>query len=146
MKRPVFTLVLFTLLANLAFSSPAPGAYRLAEQTGTVEKFLRTELYFGRNIPSGGTVDEAEWRRFLDEEVTPRFPGGLTVLEARGQWRSPDGSLSREESKVLILFYPRRLRKAIHQRIEEIRSEYKKRFRQESVLRIDSRSSVRATF
>lgn len=48
------------------------------------EKFFRTELYFGRNIPTGGIVSESDWQKFVDEAVTPRFPGGMTVLDADG--------------------------------------------------------------
>jgi hypothetical protein len=112
----------------------------------TIEKFIRTELYFGRNIPSGGTVSESDWQKFVDEVVTPRFPDGLTVLDADGQWRGKDGSIAREESKVIVLLYPRKQRKAVNSRIEEIRSDYKKRFAQEAVMRIDVTKSVEVTF
>ena len=110
------------------------------------EKFIRTELYFGRNIPTGGTVSEADWQKFVDEIVTPRFPDGLTVLDADGQWRGKDGSIAREESKVIILLYPRKDRKVMNAKIEEIRAEYKKRFAQEAVMRIDVTRSVEVSF
>src|SRR5689334_19268923 len=45
------------------------------------------QLIFGRNIGNRLGVGEADWIRFLDQEVTPRFPDGLTVLNGRGQWR-----------------------------------------------------------
>jgi hypothetical protein len=110
------------------------------------EKFIRTELYFGRNIPKGGTVSESDWQKFVDEVVTPRFPDGLTVLDADGQWRGKDGSIAREESKVIVLLYPRKLRKEMNSKIEEIRAEYKRRFQQEAVMRIDVTKSVEVTF
>lgn len=110
------------------------------------EKFIRTELYFGRNIPTGGTVSESDWQKFVDDVVTPRFPDGLTVLDADGQWRGKDGSIAREESKVIVLLYPRKQRKAMNTKIEEIRTEYKKRFAQEAVMRIDVTKSVEVTF
>ena len=111
-----------------------------------LEKFIRTELYFGRNIPNGGTVGESDWQKFVDEVVTPRFPDGLTVLDADGQWRGKDGLIAREESKVIVLLYPRKDRKATNAKIEEIRAEYKKRFAQESVMRIDITKSVEVSF
>ncbi len=44
------------------------------------------------------------WLAFLDREVTPRFPDGLTVLDAYGQWRAhPNEQPSRLRSKVLII-------------------------------------------
>ena len=82
----------------------------------------------------------------MDEIVTPRFPEGLTILGAMGQWRGKDGSIAREETKVLVLLYSRKVRRAVNPKIEEIRSEYKKRFRQESVMRIDITKSVSVSF
>ena len=45
---------------------------------------LRTTLYFGLGRPKG-TVSELEWQLFVRDEVTPRFPSGLTVWDAEGQ-------------------------------------------------------------
>ncbi len=49
-------------------------------------------------------IREIRWHAFLDKEVTPRFPDGLTVLDAYGQWRSraADGT-TRLRSKVLVI-------------------------------------------
>ena len=124
-------------------SDPTHGTFEVRE---VAEKFIRTELYFGRNIPTGGRVSESDWQKFVDEVVTPRFPDGLTVLDADGQWRGKDGSIAREESKVIVLLYPRKDRKAMNAKIEEIRAEYKKRFAQEAVMRIDVTKSVEVTF
>ena len=63
---------------------------------------LRAELYFGRNIGGRLGVSERQWARFLAREITPRFPDGLTVLDARGQWRDPARHvLVREPSKLV---------------------------------------------
>ena len=65
-----------------------------AVKSSTCEAWIRTELYFGLAVPPGpdgqpaGQVSEEDWQWFLDEEITPRFPEGLTILEAGGQWRS----------------------------------------------------------
>jgi hypothetical protein len=48
---------------------------------------LQAELLFGRNIEGRANVSDAQWTDFLGREVTPRFPDGLTVFEAAGQWR-----------------------------------------------------------
>lgn len=96
-----------------------------------------TRLYFGMSIPGGGTVDEAAWRTFLATEVTPRFPAGLTVLAARGQWRDQkSGRILRERSRVVLLLH-RGTAKATAA-IAAIVTRYKSRFRQQSVLRIDT--------
>ena len=68
---------------------------------GNARAQLRAEPIFGRGLKSGGEVGEAAWRRFLDREVTPRFPDGFTVIDASGQWRSPGAvKLVKERSKV----------------------------------------------
>ncbi len=66
---------------------------------------IRTTLYFGLSRPKG-SVSELEWQIFLRDEVTKRFPDGLTVWQAEGQWLSPVGSIDREQSKVLLLVHP----------------------------------------
>jgi hypothetical protein len=54
----------------------------------------------------GLAAAEGTWRLFLDEEVTPRFPEGFSVLDAYGQWRDEGGAtIARERSKVLIIVY-----------------------------------------
>ena len=53
---------------------------------------MRTTLSFGLARPKG-SVSELEWQMFLRDEVTARFPDGLTVWEANGQWRRSDSRL-----------------------------------------------------
>jgi hypothetical protein len=102
---------------------------------------LRVELIFGRSIKGGGTVSESAWRRFLDEEVTPRFPDGFTVLDARGQWRSLGAArITKEASKVLVVALPDEAGRRA--RIEEVAAAYKARFRQQSVVSLLSPSCV----
>jgi len=105
-----------------------------AETISNREAYVRDELYFGRSQPGGGEVTEEQWQKFVDTEVTPRFPDGLTVIDAYGQFLNSAGILAREDSKVLILLYvstPERERS-----IQEIIDAYKSRFQQESVLRV----------
>ncbi|MEQ1765713.1 MAG: DUF3574 domain-containing protein [Pyrinomonadaceae bacterium] len=148
MRNPSLAILLVISLAANSQGVPMGQAFdsRWIVSEATFEKFIRTELYFGRNIPTGGTVSESDWQTFVDEIVTPRFPDGLTVLDADGQWRGKDGSIAREESKVIVLLYPRKIRKATNVKIEEIRAEYKKRFSQEAVMRIDVTKSVEVSF
>jgi hypothetical protein len=104
------------------------------------EVWARTELYFGSERP-GGVVSKPEFMQFVDYEVTPRFPDGLTVLTGYGQFRNSAGILVKERSRVLILFYPVQTEEA-NKKIQEIREAYKKAFQQESVLRVDSFSLI----
>lgn len=133
------------LLTGSVYASPIPqgDAVQIAP---SADKYIRTELYFGQKKPGGRTVSDAEWQAFVDGFVTPRFPDGLTILEADGQWRAKDGDIVRERSKVIILLYPRKMRKTMNTRIEEVRAEYKRLFEQESVMRIDITRSVDVSF
>ncbi|GAB4392667.1 MAG: hypothetical protein Tsb0032_09150 [Kiloniellaceae bacterium] len=96
----------------------------------------RLELYFGTQYPGGAPVMQSEWAAFLDEEVTPRFPDGLTVLTGNGQWRNSQGIVTKETSAVLIILYEPSAEKETA--IEDIRAAYKDRFQQESVMRVDA--------
>ena len=92
---------------------------------------LRTTLYFGLARPKGA-VTELEWQLFLRDEVTRRFPDGLTVWEAEGQWRTPAGTVDHEQSKVLLLVHPDS--SAARQSVLAVIEAYRKTFEQQSVL------------
>lgn len=107
--------------------------------------FGRTELFFGTAKPDG-VVSEKEFKMFLDQEVTPRFPDGLTVVDADGQFRGADGVLVKENAYVLVLLYPAEAREESGKKIERIRRLYMTRFQQESVLRVDDPLGVWVSF
>lgn len=92
-------------LSGAAFQPNATPQEPLSEQCGQASAAqLRTTLYFGTSRPKG-TVSELEWQVFLRDEVTKRFPDGLTVWDAQGQWRTREGSIDQERSKVLLLVH-----------------------------------------
>lgn len=101
------------------------------------ERFVRTELFFGSLKPNQTHVTAAEFKAFLQDVITPRFPEGLTLLTGQGQFLNASDEIIRERSRVLILLYPVAVRQEKSEKIEEIREEYKQRFQQESVLRTD---------
>ena len=115
-------------------------------QTLFADRYFRTELYFGTDKKGGGRVTAEEWDKFLESEVTPRFPGGFTVLEGYGQFKDSGGKIVREASIILVLFYPKKQREAVNLKVEELRTNYKKQFNQESVLRLDYTKSVNVSF
>ncbi|MCB9947433.1 MAG: DUF3574 domain-containing protein [Rhodospirillaceae bacterium] len=98
----------------------------------SLEPWTQVELYFGRGVGGGLVVSDAAWRQFLAQEVTPRFPDGLTVVDAAGQWHDADGEIVREPTKLLILLVPDA--EAIETEIDDIIDAYKERYQQESVL------------
>lgn len=69
---------------------------------------VQTTLYFGLRTGDGIDVTPLDWRSFLGETVTPRFPNGLTVLEAYGQSsRQVDGvPVGAQLTRVLIVVHP----------------------------------------
>lgn len=104
------------------------------------EQFVECRLFMGRGGEDGEAVDDAAWAAFLADTVTPRFPAGLTVLDALGQWRDPGGALQKERSKLLVILAPSS-DDGMH-RIDEIPNEYTRRFQQDSVLRVIDETCV----
>lgn len=100
----------------------------------------RLELLFGMSRKDAAPVSDAEWQSFVDQEVTPRFPDGLTIVQAYGQWRNGSGVIIKEYSRVLMIWYQPKPESEVS--IEAIREAYKARFRQESVMRVDGLSCV----
>lgn len=101
------------------------------------ERFVRTELFFGSLKPDKTHVTDAEFKAFLRDVITPRFPEGLTLLTGLGQFLGASDEIIQERSRVLILLYPVAVRQEKSEKIEEIREAYKRCFHQESVLRTD---------
>jgi hypothetical protein len=117
--------VLLALLAGCA--TPHPISCPAGQSRATT-----AELVFGRNVGEQLAVSEADWRLFIDEDVTPRFPEGFSVMDGQGQWRAPNGKIVREPSKVLLLVLDGGPDDPA--KIANIRDAYKRRFHQDSVL------------
>jgi Protein of unknown function (DUF3574) len=93
------------------------------------------ELMFGRNIGGRLGVNEADWSRFVDREITSRFPNGLTMFNAAGQWRDEaTNKIVREPSKLVQIVLPGQVEDIA--RLNEIVAAYKRRFKQHSVVMI----------
>ncbi|MBC7922699.1 MAG: DUF3574 domain-containing protein [Ferruginibacter sp.] len=122
-------LIAFLLLSSCAKDSLPHRRPRAEASAWTLDR-----LYFGRSLPDSGQVSEQNWRQFLAEVVTPRFPDGLTVWRAEGQWRDSSGTIVRESTFLLELAHPDE--NESRRKLREIIGAYKQRFRQESVLRI----------
>ncbi len=154
--------LVLSILATIVFSSagyaqqersPSSAAQPVAQSGAEGERqsaplqFVRTELFFGADRPDGSEISKDEFRRFLKEEITRRFPDGLTVLTGTGQFRDAENDkIIREKSMVLILLYPLDKQVESHEKIEQIRKAYKDRFKQQSVLRVDDPRPVLVSF
>lgn len=123
-------------------AKPAP-ASSAAATVARGKPFTETRLFFGTERPDGGpAVTDKQFMAFIDDEVTPGFPDGLTIQDGRGQWRDSNGKIERERSYELILLYPTTEARKRDVQIEEIRSDYEKKFAQDSVARLDERTRV----
>ena len=123
-------------------AEPAPSAQLHGDAARPAEAggWVRSELYFGVGEETGPSaraqtdvISDAQWRAFLDKEVTPRFPDGLTVFDAYGQWLfrgAPEPN--RLRTKVLVILHedsPQR-----RNDIEAIRLAWKQATKHQSVL------------
>ena len=132
-------VVIVPLLIFLALVACAPSTDEASCPEGS-ERFDEYRLFFGRNIGDAEGVSDDDWRAFLADTVTPRFPDGLSVFDAAGQWRNSQGEIVRERSKmVLILAAPD---SDATQKLGEIANVYKQRFSQESVLQVTDSACV----
>ena len=122
MGRPLVVLLLAAALSGCAgLGLDCRGEYKRT-----------AELLFGRNVGGRPAVSEAEFARFVTGEITPRFPDGLTVIDARGQWRDrASNTIVREPSKVVLIALPGQA--ADDENLQAIIAAYKARFRQDSV-------------
>ena len=120
MRRGIAAVAL--LVSGCAATGPvcSPGLSSMTE----------VQLFFG------GSIAPEQWRVFLEQEVTPRFPDGFTVLETQGQWRNRNGRISRETGHELMITSARS--DANEDGLNAIRDAYKRRFAQESVLLAES--------
>ena len=122
-----------SLVVGACASSPSVSC-RNGEQSA-----VHDTLYFGTSKP-GGVVTGGEWAKFLETVVTPRFPQGLTVSQAFGQWRGSDGAIVRESTHVLQLVHPDDA--ANEKSLTEIAASYKAQLQQEAVFRVRASTCV----
>ncbi|MGO4262806.1 DUF3574 domain-containing protein [Lysobacter sp. TAB13] len=118
------------LCALTACASLAPLPVKPGDPSACAER-RADRVLFGMNSPDG-PVSEAQWQAFLAEFVTPRFPAGLTVYQAKGQWRGDSGQVEQEDSRAIDLIHEDTAEE--RKRVVEIADEYKRRFKQEAVL------------
>ena len=144
----IVLIALMSVAAGCATQTPAadaPAAVSAslqgdAARPASAQGWVRSELYFGVGAESGPadrpqaeSISEAQWRVFLDKEVTSRFPDGLTVFDAYGQWlfrgaKEPN----RLGTKVLVILHEDTPQRTAD--IEAIRLAWKQATKHQSVL------------
>jgi len=119
--RAIAAMLIWTVFAAPIAAQP------MLQCSGVQKPWTVAELLFG-----GGRVSQAAWEVFLEAEVTPRFPDGLTVYDAKGQWRNPETKkISRERTKVVMIAMPPGADNDA--RLQAVIEAYKTRFKQQSV-------------
>jgi hypothetical protein len=102
---------------------------KLACPAGQAE--LRTaQLFLGAKAPA--KLNDRDLSRFVDQEVTPRFPDGVTVVDGGGQWKGDANRMIRDAAKVVLIVLP--AKGDPHGQVEAVRAAYHQRFKQDSVV------------
>jgi hypothetical protein len=124
---PIFSgIVLIAAVTGVVAQTAAPSC------RGTQQPKQIAELLFGRDIGNHVGVSESDFTRFVAREMTPRFPDGLTVTDAMGQWRDRDsGRIVREPSKHVEIVLPGN--DDDEARLDAIAAAYKRAYYQQSV-------------
>jgi hypothetical protein len=147
-SAPLLTITLFLTFVASQAQNASPTLSGDPAHPAVASNWLDTKLYFGlgpADAPRKG-ITEAKWRAFLDKEVTPRFPAGLSVLDVYGQWLSkrrqatPGAHPERIRSKLLVIEYPATPENA--ERIEAIRAAWKQLTGDQSVLKVTQPADV----
>ncbi len=93
-------------------------------------------LYFGREVTGSWTLNDQEWKSFVDRVAAPRLPG-LTAWEGRGVWRDSTGKVEREEMFVMEVMHAEG--DAVGAQLDTVAWQYMARYGQQSVMRTTSR-------
>jgi hypothetical protein len=129
-QRAVFARIAAASTLALALAGGANA--QLVDCLGGQRPTQVAELMFGRNIGARIGVSEDDFGRFVDREIMSRFPNGLTVFNAAGQWRNEAGNrIVREPSKIVQIVLPGQVDDIA--RLNAIVDAYKTRFKQHSV-------------
>ena len=124
--------MLRSVLIALFMAQAAPAVAQEIACHAPLKAMLEIDLMFGRNIGDHLGVGEQEWSDFVEAEIAPRFPEGLSVLDAQGQWEDTDKkTVVREPSKDVRLIVPAGTEAT--PKIDAIVNAYKQRFQQQSV-------------
>lgn len=104
--------------------------------------YQRSDLYFGRDIPDGGTVSEQQWKAFSDSVISSYFPEGYTEWDAKGRWKDTQTKETITEPTKVVTFFGKMTQER-NAALDSIAQRYLRRFGQQSVLRTDSKSKVK---
>jgi hypothetical protein len=132
LREAVVVVALSAGLAACAHASkPRPAALASCPSGG---ERATAELVFARvagQAPGPG-VSEADFAGFVADQIAPRFHDGLTVIDAQDLTPKPGGGAVYGPAKVVMIVLPGRADDRA--RIDAVRTAYRRRFNQKSVL------------
>ena len=123
-------MLAFVFAAGCCGTGPMPPACP-PPAAAVATQWMKSEVYFGRDLPGGGQVSPAQWAEFLNKVVTPRFPKGLTIHDTYGQMQHADGRIERQSTWVVVILHPQD--PAVTQSIQEVIDAYRKQFNKAQV-------------
>lgn len=131
--RTTDALAVMAVLAACALMLSCSSEAQTKPCPGNTSPYNEYRLFFGRgDAGNPGSVSDEDWEGFLGDTITKEFPAGLTILDAYGQYTDTGGTLIKEDTKVLIILFPRDEDPASG--MNRVMEEYIRRFDRESVL------------
>jgi hypothetical protein len=97
---------------------------------GGEAQFRTAQLFL--TAPPPTRLSDEDVRRFVEQEVTPRFPKGVTVLDSTAPAKGADVVLVRDAAKTLLIVLPPK--GDSYTAVEAVRTAYRARFRQDPVV------------
>ncbi|GGF84908.1 hypothetical protein GCM10007301_51110 [Azorhizobium oxalatiphilum] len=126
-----------------ASASPSPG-WQASPWADSV--LLQTQLFFALATPDGKGVSEQQFAQFMEEVIRPRFPDGMTVLDASGQGKSTAtaGGTSSTAGMLAMMHANTKLVILVHPntpdalgKIGDIKAQYRSRFGGPDIFHLD---------
>jgi len=110
--------------------------FNLSETNPETHLLIQQDLSFELNTSTGEQISETEFQRFVDNVITPRFPDGLTIFDAKGE--------NREKTKVVSLFVENTA--ANNDATQEIIDAYCQQFQEAEVVQIGNQDDLTISF
>jgi hypothetical protein len=97
---------------------------------------IEQNLYFELTTAEGEEISEEEFQSFIDNIITPRFPAGLTIVDANGE--------KGENSKIVSIFAEDTVDNQVA--VAEISAAYSQQFQSELVLQTSNKDDLKVSF
>ena len=138
MKQRIVQMAWVVLAMSLVVGAcdTARGAEPATGVVTAPSEWVKTEIYFGRDLPGGQEISRWAWAAFMDKVLTRHFPKGLTVYEAYGQMQHADGRIEKQSTWVVAVVHPKD--PAIDKAIREIIDAFRKQFSKAQVVCVSS--------